>query len=73
MSSYRVSQVVYNKVMPFYFPRTKEEEVYAAKALPAELGNEFGEPIIAERQIRITTNPIAPDDGKRRPDGCVCV
>lgn len=49
----------YNKVMPFYFPRSAEEEAYAAKALPAALGNEYGEPVIAERTIRITSNPIA--------------
>jgi hypothetical protein len=49
----------YNKVMPFYFPRSAEEEAYAAKALPAALGNEYGEPVIAERTIRITSNPVA--------------
>ena len=45
--------------MPFYFPRSAEEEAYAAKALPSALGNEYGEPVIAERTIRITSNPIA--------------
>ena len=49
----------YSKVMPLYFPRSAEEEAYAAKALPATLGNEYGEPVIAERTIRITSNPIA--------------
>ena len=48
----------YSKVMPFYFPRSAEEEAYAAKALPSALGNEYGEPVIAERTIRITSNPI---------------
>ena len=49
----------YSKVMPLYFPRSAEEEAYAAKALPAALGNEYGEPVIAERTIRITSNPVA--------------
>ena len=40
--------------MPLYFPRTKEEEDYATKALPADLGDEFGEPTIQERKIRIS-------------------
>ena len=48
----------YSNVMPFYFPRSAEEEAYAAKALPAALGNEYGEPVIAERTIRITSNPV---------------
>ena len=44
--------------MPLYFPRNKEEEVFSARALPLELGDEFGEPIIAERKIRISDNPV---------------
>jgi len=34
-----------------------QEEIYAAQRLPADVGNENGEPIIAERQIRIAANP----------------
>ena len=60
----------YNKVMPFYFPRSAEEEAYAAKALPAALGNEYGEPVIAERTIRITSNPVA--SGGWSLDYCNC-
>lgn len=44
--------------MPLYFPRTKEEMELAAKTLPAELGDEYGEPIIKEREIRISDNPL---------------
>ena len=44
--------------MPLYFPRTKEEEDYATKALPADLGDEFGEPTIQERKIRISEYPV---------------
>ncbi len=44
--------------MPLYLPRTAEEEKYAAMALPQDLGDEFGEPIIVERKIRIADNPL---------------
>ena len=57
--------------MPFYFPRSAEEEAYAAKALPAALGNEYGEPVIAERTIRITSNPVA-SGGWWSLDYCNC-
>ena len=44
--------------MPLYFPRSGEEEAYATKALPLDLGDEFGEPIIQERKIKISANPL---------------
>ena len=49
---------MYSRVLPLYFPRSAEEEEYAASVLPAEIGDEFGEPVIAERKIRIADNPI---------------
>jgi len=52
------SESVYQQVLPLYFPRNAEEEEYAAKALPADIGNEDGEPVIAERMIRIADNPM---------------
>ncbi len=55
--SYSVLQAVYRQVFPLYFPRSAEEESYAAKALPTSIGDEMGEPIITERQIRILENP----------------
>lgn len=51
-------QAWYGTIMPLYFPRNKKEEEFAARALPLELGDEFGEPIIVERQIRISDNPV---------------
>ncbi len=48
---------MYRQTFPLYFPRSAEEESYAAKALPASIGDEMGEPIITERQIRILENP----------------
>lgn len=44
--------------MPLYFPRNKEEEEFATKALPLDLGDKFGEPIIQERKIRIANTPL---------------
>jgi len=43
--------------MPQYFPRSEREEEFAAYQLPEDVGNEHGEPIIKERQIRITGKP----------------
>ena len=58
LSLYFCCQMWYRDVMPLYFPRTKDEEELAAKVLPADLGDEFGEPIIQERMIRISDNPL---------------
>jgi len=44
-------------LLPLYFPRSHQEELYAAQRLPADVGNENGEPVIAERKIRIAANP----------------
>jgi len=43
--------------MPLYFPRNPQEELYAAQRLPVDVGNEDGEPVIAERKIRIAATP----------------
>ena len=45
--------------MPLYFPRNLQEELYAAQRLPLDVGNEDGEPVIAERKIRIAATPAA--------------
>lgn len=44
--------------MPLYFPRSQSEEDFAAYHLPYDVGNEDGEPTIAERQIRIAAKPM---------------
>ena len=43
--------------MPLYFPRSKSEEDFSAYHLPYDVGNEDGEPVIAEREIRIISKP----------------
>ncbi|KAJ8311064.1 hypothetical protein KUTeg_011379 [Tegillarca granosa] len=47
----------YQDVLPLYFPRNSKEEHYAITKLPKDIGNEDGEPVIAERQIRIMDKP----------------
>ncbi|XP_069126491.1 protein GDAP2 homolog [Argopecten irradians] len=47
----------YQKILPLYFPRSSKEEAMASCMLPENIGNEDGEPIIAERQIRIMDKP----------------
>ncbi|CAL1537371.1 unnamed protein product [Lymnaea stagnalis] len=48
---------VYNAILPLYFPRNSSEEDYAFDHLPSDVGNEDGEPVIKERQIRIIDKP----------------
>ncbi|XP_005090009.1 protein GDAP2 homolog isoform X2 [Aplysia californica] len=48
---------VYRKILPLYFPRNSSEEDEALDHLPSDIGNEDGEPVIKERQIRILDKP----------------
>lgn len=52
-----ISQSVYRKLLPLYFPRSEEEERACLPLLPADIGNSEGEPIVPERQIRIAEKP----------------
>jgi len=52
-----IFQDSYSSLLPLYFPRSQQEELYAAQRLPADVGNEDGEPVIAERKIRIAAGP----------------
>jgi len=47
----------YTKQMKLYFPRTAEEAAAAEKSLPADVGNEWGEIVVAARSIRISSLP----------------
>merc|ERR1711971_606713 len=47
----------YMRVLPLYFPRNMKEVCEATLSLPKDIGNEDGEPIIPERQIRIMDKP----------------
>ena len=46
-------------MLPLYFPRSQSEEDFTAYHLPYDIGNEDGEPVIPERQIRIQSKPSA--------------
>lgn len=48
---------IYRATLPLYFPRTPDEERVAAARLPDDVGNELGESVIPDRQIRISTLP----------------
>ena len=46
---------IYHRLMPLYFPRSQPELQLSAKKLEEDLGNEWGEKIIEDRVIRIST------------------
>eukprot|EP00003_Mantamonas_plastica_P028026 TRINITY_DN6189_c0_g1_i4.p1 TRINITY_DN6189_c0_g1~~TRINITY_DN6189_c0_g1_i4.p1 ORF type:complete len:372 (-),score=75.02 TRINITY_DN6189_c0_g1_i4:594-1709(-) len=48
---------VYESIIPLYFPRSSQEEEEALDKLPKDVGNEFGETVIEERNIRIGAMP----------------
>lgn len=48
---------IYEVLVPLYFPRSKLEESVALWQLPKNIGGEFGESHIPDRQIRIIRNP----------------
>ncbi|XP_074647870.1 protein GDAP2 homolog [Tubulanus polymorphus] len=56
----------YRKLLPLYFPRNEREEQFAAAVLPKSIGNDIGEPVIPERQIRIADNPLISKNGDTR-------
>ncbi|KAM6140529.1 ganglioside-induced differentiation-associated protein 2 isoform 2-T3 [Pterocles gutturalis] len=57
-----LEEATYQKLLPLYFPRSLEEEIQSLPYLPADIGNAEGEPVVPERQIRITEKPGVPDD-----------
>ncbi|XP_078001446.1 protein GDAP2 homolog isoform X2 [Glandiceps talaboti] len=63
-----IDEEIYKQVLPLYFPRSKAEEQWAVDELPQDVGNETGEPIIQERQIRIMTNPARQDSEEEDDD-----
>ncbi|KAL6484804.1 hypothetical protein MHYP_G00068490 [Metynnis hypsauchen] len=55
-------EAVYKKLLPLYYPRSKDEERASLPLLPADIGNSEGEPVVPERQIRITEKPGSVED-----------
>ncbi|KAM4796477.1 ganglioside-induced differentiation-associated protein 2 isoform 2-T2 [Rhinophrynus dorsalis] len=50
-------QATYRRLLPLYFPRSLEEELFSLPNLPPDIGNADGEPVVPERQIRISEKP----------------
>ncbi|TYZ62128.1 hypothetical protein PybrP1_005149 [[Pythium] brassicae (nom. inval.)] len=56
-------QMIYESVLPLYFPRTHDDELKQATRLAHRaLGDAFGEPVIEERKIRI--RPLGSGDNQ---------
>ncbi|XP_067896855.1 ganglioside-induced differentiation-associated protein 2 isoform X1 [Heterodontus francisci] len=55
-----LEEATYTKLMPLYFPRSLVEERRCLPILPADVGNAEGEPVVAERKIRILDKPGIP-------------
>lgn len=53
---------IYRRLLPLYFPRSLWEEQSSLPLLPPDIGNADGEPIVPERQIRISEKPGAHED-----------
>ncbi|MEE6513027.1 hypothetical protein FKM82_020454 [Ascaphus truei] len=56
----------YSKLLPLYFPRSVKEERCSLPLLPPDIGNADGEPVVPERQIRISEKPGS-HEGKMCP------
>ena len=50
---------IYEMLMPLYFPRSLEEQENALYLLPKDIGDENGQPVLPERQIRISDKPLS--------------
>lgn len=59
---------VYETVLPLYFPRNPQEQRESLSRLPEDIGNEMGEPVIPERQIRISDKPTFNPAGPQKED-----
>ncbi|KAJ8409926.1 hypothetical protein AAFF_G00209670 [Aldrovandia affinis] len=57
-----LEEPMYRKLLPLYFPRSEEEEHASLPFLPPDIGNSEGEPVVPERQIRITEKPGSLED-----------
>jgi O-acetyl-ADP-ribose deacetylase (regulator of RNase III) len=55
---------VYTEILPLYFPRTQAEQDAVLPLLPADIGNDLGETVIQDRQIRISSMPGQSEEGR---------
>ncbi|XP_053312884.1 ganglioside-induced differentiation-associated protein 2 [Spea bombifrons] len=61
-------EATYLQLLPLYFPRSLGEELRSLPLLPPDIGNADGEPVVPERQIRITEKPVACEDESEEED-----
>ncbi|XP_053561743.1 ganglioside-induced differentiation-associated protein 2 [Bombina bombina] len=59
----------YRRLLPLYFPRSFDEERSSLPNLPQDIGNADGEPIVPERQIRISEKPGGHEEDSEEEDG----
>ncbi|XP_045152480.1 ganglioside-induced differentiation-associated protein 2-like [Echinops telfairi] len=64
-----LEEATYQRLLPLYFPRSLEEESQSLPYLPADIGNSEVEPVVPERQIRISEKPGAPEDDQEEEEG----
>ncbi|XP_068127096.1 ganglioside-induced differentiation-associated protein 2 [Hyperolius riggenbachi] len=63
----------YLRLFPLYFPRSVWEEQSSMPLLPPDIGNADGEPVVPERQIRISEKPgVCDDDTDEEEEGLGC-
>lgn len=62
-------EATYLRLLPLYFPRSQWEEQSSLPLLPPDIGNADGEPIVPERQIRISEKPGAHEDDTDEEEG----
>ncbi|XP_063302047.1 ganglioside-induced differentiation-associated protein 2 isoform X2 [Pelobates fuscus] len=60
---------VYMRLLPVYFPRSLEEELRSRPLIPPDIGNADGEPVVPERQIRISEKPVTYEDDSSEDEG----
>ena len=53
---------IYRELLRMYFPRNRSDAQLQKENLPADVGNEKGEPVVQERQVRISAMPGHEDD-----------
>uniref|UniRef100_A0A8C7CBN7 Ganglioside induced differentiation associated protein 2 n=1 Tax=Oncorhynchus kisutch TaxID=8019 RepID=A0A8C7CBN7_ONCKI len=63
-----MEEPTYRKLLPLYYPRSEEEERASLPLIPADIGNSEGEPVVPERQIRITEKPGTEDNSEETLD-----
>jgi O-acetyl-ADP-ribose deacetylase (regulator of RNase III) len=48
---------IYRELLRMYFPRNRSDALFQKEYLPADVGNAKGEPVVQERQVRISAMP----------------